>query len=100
MVVGDDVPGGLVEHREERAERTQSREVHDMLQLLTILQALTHKTIGHKVRLKNSSTVTLDLQQPKPIVQQNTKTQLLPRAYEKKATAGPDTSLLVPAISR
>lgn len=75
VVVGDDVPGGLVEHREERAERTQSREVHDMLQLLTILQALTHKTIGHKVWLKNSSTVTLDLQQqpkPKSIVQQNT----------------------------
>src|SRR6218665_669139 len=61
VVVCDDISHGLVEHREECAQRSQACVVHNVLQLLTILQTLTDETIRHEGWLKHRSTVTLDL---------------------------------------
>src|SRR6218665_1964805 len=61
VVVCDDISHGLVEHREECAQRSQACVVHNVLQLLTILQTLTDETVRHEGWLKHRSTVTLDL---------------------------------------
>ena len=46
LVVVEDVPDHLVEHGEERAESSESGEVHDMLRLMGMLQTASHQTVG------------------------------------------------------
>ena len=46
LVVVEDVPDHLVEHGEERAESSESGEVHDVLRLMGMLQTASHQTVG------------------------------------------------------
>ena len=63
VVVVEDVADALVEHGEEGAEGTQTREVHDVLEGLAKLKALGHQAVGHKERLQHRRTAALKLAQ-------------------------------------
>ena len=61
LVVIKDIPDKLVEHGEERVEGTQASEVHDVVQVLSILEGPHYKTIGVKVLREQVCYITLDL---------------------------------------
>ena len=61
LIVIENVADHLVEHGEERAQGSQSCEVHDMVQTLGILQAACHESIGCEIRAQQICTVSLDL---------------------------------------
>ncbi len=61
VVVKGHVTAGLMKHGEERAQRAQPREVHDVLHLRRVLQSFDDQTGGGEVRLQDRSGVPLDL---------------------------------------
>ena len=61
LVVVEDVPDQLVEHGEERVEGTKASEVHDVIQVLGILQGPHYQTIGVEVLRQQVCHITLDL---------------------------------------
>lgn len=62
LVIVKDIPDHLVEHGEERAERSQASEVHDVFQSLGVLQAASYQPIRGEVRSQKVGTVSLNLE--------------------------------------
>ena len=61
LVVIKDIPDKLVEHGKERVEGTQASKVHDVVQVLSILEGPHYKTIGVKVLRQQVCYIILDL---------------------------------------
>ena len=49
LVVVENVPDHLVEHGEEGAESSESREVHDVVESLGVLDTASDQSIGREV---------------------------------------------------
>lgn len=60
-VVLGHVAAGLVQHGEQRAKAAQAGEVHDVLQLESVLKGLGHQAVGCEIRLHYCCSISLNL---------------------------------------
>ena len=61
MVVVEDVANALVEHGEEGGEGSETCEVHDVVQINSMLETAIDQSIQGKERLQHGCHITLDL---------------------------------------
>lgn len=61
VIVVENIANGLVEHRKQSAECSQSGEVHDVLKSLSVVKTFRNQCITCKVRLKYNGTLALYL---------------------------------------
>jgi hypothetical protein len=62
LVVSQDVAHQLIQHGKQSSQSPQAGVIHDVLQLIAVLQALGHQAIRREVRQEDGSTLPLQQQ--------------------------------------